>query len=71
MCNTLAENFQQVVNWLNINLNVADKKILEAEIQMQQDGNFNPRFRSLADKTFYLNDWKTANKLTIDFKEKE
>ncbi|WP_241285469.1 restriction endonuclease [Chryseobacterium arthrosphaerae] len=37
-----ANNLQQVINWLNLNLNIVDKKILEAEIKMQKDGNFSP-----------------------------
>jgi hypothetical protein len=37
-----ANNLQQLINWLNLNLNIVDRKILEAEIKMQKDGNFNP-----------------------------
>lgn len=37
-----AENFQQLINWLNLNLNHLDTKILEAEIQMIQNGDFKP-----------------------------
>jgi hypothetical protein len=57
-----AETFQELVNWLNINLNVADKKILEAEIRMQKDGNFNPQFRDLKGSSFYIDMWKSKIK---------
>lgn len=39
-----AENFQQLINWFNLNLNVIDSKILEAEILMLKNGDFNPKF---------------------------
>ncbi|MDH6254216.1 hypothetical protein M2347_003943 [Chryseobacterium sp. H1D6B] len=38
----IAENSQQVINWLQINLNTIDYKILEAEIKMQKKGDFDP-----------------------------
>lgn len=38
----VANNFQQVINWLNLNLNFLDEKILLAEIKMIQNGDFNP-----------------------------
>lgn len=57
-----ADTFQQLINWLNINLNVADKKILEAEIRMQKDGNFNPQFRALKNNSFYIDMWKAKLK---------
>lgn len=38
----IANNFQELINWLNLNLNYLDEKILKAEIEMQKDGNFNP-----------------------------
>jgi Restriction endonuclease len=38
----MADNFQQLLNWLNLNFNVIDKKILDAEMKMQKDGRFNP-----------------------------
>lgn len=37
-----ANNFQELTNWLNLNLNYMDEKILNAEMQMIKDGNFNP-----------------------------
>lgn len=40
-----AENFQQLVNWMNINFNVIDRKVLDAEKEMQINGRFNPKFR--------------------------
>jgi hypothetical protein len=41
----IAENFQQLINWMNINFNMIDKKILDAELKMQKDGNFQPKIR--------------------------
>lgn len=38
----VANNFQEVINWLNLNLNFLDEKILKAEIEMIKDGNFYP-----------------------------
>lgn len=37
-----AENFQQLSNWLNLNLNFIDEKILLAEIEMLKHGDFEP-----------------------------
>ena len=39
-----AENFQQLINWLNLNLNVVDSKILEAEIKMLKNDDFHPSY---------------------------
>ncbi|NNH77654.1 restriction endonuclease [Acinetobacter sp. ANC 5380] len=38
----IAENFIELVQWLNLNLNWLDEKILQAEYQMMKDGVFNP-----------------------------
>lgn len=38
----VAHNFQQLINWLNLNLNHLDEKILRAEARMIQDNKFNP-----------------------------
>lgn len=40
-----ASNFQQLINWLNVNLNHLDEKILEAEEKMTQNGDFSPKIR--------------------------
>lgn len=40
--NNIAENSQQLINWLHINLNVIDSKILDAEKAMQRVGDFKP-----------------------------
>ncbi|KVV03109.1 MULTISPECIES: restriction endonuclease [unclassified Pseudomonas] len=40
-----ATNFQQLVNWLNLNLNFIDEKILVAEIEMLKHGDFKPNLR--------------------------
>lgn len=37
-----ATNFQQLVNWLNLNLNFIDEKVLTAEIEMIKHGDFKP-----------------------------
>ena len=38
----IAQNFQQLSNWLNLNLNHLDEKILKAEALMIKNGDFNP-----------------------------
>ncbi|MFP6842202.1 MAG: hypothetical protein VB979_08445 [Acinetobacter sp.] len=40
--NDLAEDFIELVQWLNLNLNWLDEKILKAGYQMMQDGVFEP-----------------------------
>lgn len=40
-----AYNFQQVTNWLNLNLNLLDEKIIRAEFDMQKKDDFQPRIR--------------------------
>jgi len=40
--NLKANNFQELTNWLNLNLNFLDEKILKAEIEMIRNGDFNP-----------------------------
>lgn len=49
-----ATNFQQLVNWLNLNLNHLDEKILMAEARMLDNGDFSPkiRFKSEDHKAF-------------------
>lgn len=37
-----AENLQQVINWLNMNLNWIDEKIILAEVAMISNGDFSP-----------------------------
>lgn len=37
-----AENFYQLINWLNLNLLVIEERILKAEIEMQKNDDFNP-----------------------------
>lgn len=36
------DDFNQLINWLNLNLLVIDERILKAEIQMQKNGEFFP-----------------------------
>lgn len=38
----IANSFQELTNWLNLNLNFLDEKILNAEIEMIKNGDFNP-----------------------------
>lgn len=40
-----ADNFYQIVNWLNQNLMVVEENILKAEIEMQQNKEFTPQLR--------------------------
>ena len=40
--NLIANNFQELINWLNLNLNFLDEKILKAEIEMIKNGDFKP-----------------------------
>lgn len=39
----VADNFQQLCNWLNLNLNHLDERLLNAEWRMYKDGKYNPR----------------------------
>lgn len=50
-----ADNFQELVNWLNLNLNYMDEKILKAEIKMISDGNFDPNFYPVDDDFLPIN----------------
>lgn len=38
----IAYNFQQLTNWLNLNLNFLDEKIIKAESEMIKNNDFNP-----------------------------
>lgn len=46
----VAHNFQQLVNWLNLNLNHLDEKILRAEASMIRNGDFKPKIWLRDDK---------------------
>lgn len=41
----IAYNFQQLVNWLNLNLNLLDEKLLNAESKMIENNDFHPLIR--------------------------
>lgn len=41
----VANNFQQLANWLNLNINYMDEKIIRAEAEMLKNGDFNPDIR--------------------------
>lgn len=45
----IAYNFQEIINWLNLNLNFFDFKIFDAEIQMIANGDFNPELYDRSD----------------------
>lgn len=51
----IANNFQELINWLNLNLNFMDEKILKAEIEMIKDGNFNPELFERKDEELPIN----------------
>lgn len=40
--NRYAENFHQLINWLNQNLIKIEEQILKAEIEMQKNDDFKP-----------------------------
>lgn len=46
----VADNFQELTNWLNINMNYLDGKILNAEIEMIKNGDFNPDLLIIGEK---------------------
>lgn len=37
-----ADNFFQLINWLNLNFSVVEEKLFQAEVEMQQQGEFRP-----------------------------
>lgn len=41
----IAHNFQQLINWLNLNLNFLDEKLLKAEAKMIENNDFHPSIR--------------------------
>jgi len=43
--NLIAYNFQQLINWLNLNLNLLDEKVLKAEAKMIENNDFQPSIR--------------------------
>jgi len=45
--NDTIENFQQLRNWLDLNLNLLDYEILNAEYQMMKNGDFKPNVERL------------------------
>ncbi|MDB5087005.1 MAG: restriction endonuclease [Mucilaginibacter sp.] len=53
----IATNFQQLINWMNLNFNMIDEKILDAEVIMQKDGNFKP---TIPKESAYNRFYKTA-----------
>ncbi|GAB5408142.1 MAG: hypothetical protein BalsKO_05070 [Balneolaceae bacterium] len=51
----VADSFQELVNWLNLNLNFMDEKILKAEIKMIENSDFNPDLFTREDKELPIN----------------
>ncbi|WP_347455273.1 restriction endonuclease [Acinetobacter thermotolerans] len=53
--NDLAEDFFELIQWLNLNLNWLDERLLKAEYKMMQDGVFEPNLidPDLNQKTWY------------------
>lgn len=53
--NDLAEDFFELIQWLNLNLNWLDERLLKAEYKMMQDGVFEPDLidPDLNQKTYY------------------
>ncbi len=45
--NDIVENFQQLRNWLDLNLNLLDYEILRAEYEMLKNGDFKPDIERL------------------------
>lgn len=43
------DDFYQACNWLNHNLNLLDKQLLKAEMQMLKCGDFSPKYERWAD----------------------
>ena len=41
----MANNFQQLINWFNLNLNLLDEKLFYAEARMIENGDFHPDIR--------------------------
>ncbi|MFH6971521.1 restriction endonuclease [Flavobacterium petrolei] len=64
--NLIANNFQELTNWLNLNLNFLDEKILKAEIEMIKNGDFNPELFSRAENELPIN--LIANKISATIK---
>ncbi|ELX4126636.1 restriction endonuclease [Vibrio vulnificus] len=46
---SVAHNFQQLQNWLNLNLNHFEEKLIDAEWAMYQNGDYEPNLRRTAD----------------------
>jgi hypothetical protein len=51
----IANSFQELTNWLNLNLNFLDEKILIAEIAMIKNNEFNPDLFFRAEKDLTIN----------------
>lgn len=43
------EDFQQACNWLNLNLNLLDRELMEAEQKMFKFGDYKPKYEKLAE----------------------
>lgn len=65
----IANNFQELVNWLNLNLNFIDEKILNAEILMIKNGDFHPDLFQRNDMELPINMAANYKKLKKDQKD--
>ena len=51
----ISNNFYQTINWLNLNLITAEERILDAEVNMQKNGDYKPRLKNVGvDESFYI-----------------
>lgn len=60
----IAYNFQQLTNWLNLNLNFLDEKIIKAENEMIKNNDFNP---TLDIERNNSDIFKTMKAMQVDF----
>lgn len=63
-----ANNFQQLTNWLNVNMNYFEEKMLRAEDAMMKNGDFRPVL-NFGKNDFSLNIEKIASYLPDSFGE--
>ncbi|RZK43406.1 MAG: hypothetical protein EOO90_03870 [Pedobacter sp.] len=53
--NQIVNNFYQTINWLNLNLIIAEERILEAEVKMLKAEKFKPLLSNTnVDENFHI-----------------
>lgn len=62
----VANNFQELTNWLNLNLNFIDEKILNAEMEMIKNSDFHPDLFPRGDMELPINMAANYEKLKKD-----